>query len=142
MADPIIDEIKQRIDIADLISGVVQLKKAGRGSKGLCPFHQEKSPSFHVYPEQGTYHCYGCGKGDAFSWLQETEHLDFGEALRRLADRAGVRLPERTTTRPDPQVQASVDVLTEAAKWFHDQLLRSPEGRPRARLPTAAGGAG
>src|SRR5688500_20338472 len=96
MADPVIDEIKQRIDIADLVSGTVQLKKAGRGLKGLCPFHQEKSPSFHVYPDQGTYHCFGCGKsGDAFTWLQETEHLDFGEALRPLADRTGVRLPER-----------------------------------------------
>lgn len=131
MADPVIDEIKQRIDIADLVSGTVQLKKAGRGLKGLCPFHQEKSPSFHVYPDQGTYHCFGCGKsGDAFTWLQETEHLDFGEALRQLADRTGVRLPERTAPRPDPAVQAAVDALTEAATWFHDQLRRAPDAAP------------
>ncbi|MGH2371243.1 MAG: DNA primase, partial [Chloroflexota bacterium] len=128
MADPVIDEIKQRIDIADLVSQTVQLKKAGRGFKGLCPFHQEKTPSFHVYPDQGTFHCFGCSKsGDAFTWLQETEHLDFGEALRRLADRAGVRLPERTAPKPDPQAQASADALADAAAWFHAQLLRAPD---------------
>src|SRR5918994_3135780 len=110
MADPTIDEIKQRIDIIDLISGTVQLKKAGRSFKGLCPFHQEKTPSFNVDPDRGTFHCFGCSKsGDVFTWLQETEGLDFGEALRRLADRAGVRLPERQAPRADPAAQAAKD---------------------------------
>ncbi|HEX2184888.1 MAG TPA: DNA primase, partial [Chloroflexota bacterium] len=128
MPDPTIEDIKQRTDIVELVSGTVQLKKAGRGFKGLCPFHGEKTPSFHVYPDQGTFHCFGCGKsGDVFTWLQETEHLDFGEALRRLADRAGVRLPERPAARPDPQAQAVVDALVEAAAWFHSQLLRASE---------------
>ncbi|CAA9281421.1 MAG: DNA primase [uncultured Chloroflexi bacterium] len=130
MADPVIDEIKARVDIADLISQRVQLKRAGKHLKGLCPFHGEKSPSFVVYPDQGSYHCFGCGKsGDAFTWLQETENLDFGEALRRLADQAGVQLPERPTFKPDPQQQAASDALTEAAAWYHEQLLRSPDGQ-------------
>jgi DNA primase len=128
MADPVVDEIKARIDIVDLVSQTVQLKKAGRFLKGLCPFHGEKTPSFYVYPDQGSYHCYGCGKGgDAFTWLQETDHLSFGEALRLLAERAGVRLPERSERKPDPEAQASADALTQAAAWYHEQLLRSPE---------------
>jgi DNA primase len=130
VADPVIDEIKARVAIDDLISQRVQLKRAGKHLKGLCPFHGEKTPSFVVYPDQGSYHCFGCGKsGDAFTWLQETENLDFGEALRRLADQAGVQLPERATHKPDPQQQAASDALTEAASWYHEQLLRSPEGQ-------------
>src|SRR5437764_5390860 len=122
MADPIVDEIKARIDVADLAGQTVALKKAGRHLKGLCPFHHEKTPSFVVYPDQGNYHCFGCGKsGDVFTWLQETEHLDFAEALKTLANRAGVPLPERTPAAPDPEAQASVDALQEAAAWFHDQ---------------------
>jgi len=131
MADPVIDEVKARVDITDLISQRVQLKRAGRYLKGLCPFHQEKTPSFYVYPDQGTYHCYGCGKGgDAFTWLQETEHVEFGDALRRLADRAGVTLPQRPAAHADPRAKAAVDALAEAAAWYHDQLLRSRSAQP------------
>src|SRR5687767_10577210 len=133
MADPVIDDVKSRVDITDFVSQRVQLKKAGRYLKGLCPFHQEKTPSFYVYPEQGTYHCYGCGKGgDVFSWLQETEHLEFGEALRQLADRAGVKLPERAARKPDPEQTAAADALTEAAAWYHENLLRASDAQ-RAR---------
>ena len=125
MADPVIDEIKQRVDITDLVGTRVALKKAGRTLKGLCPFHDEKTPSFVVYPDQGSYHCFGCGKsGDAFTWMQETEHLDFGEALRHLAQRAGVGLPER---RRDPQA-------TEKR-----QRLLAVLSRSRGLLPRAAG---
>ncbi|MGI8424986.1 MAG: DNA primase [Chloroflexota bacterium] len=130
MADPVIDDIKARVDIIDYVSQRVQLKRAGRYLKGLCPFHQEKTPSFYVYPEQGTYHCYGCGKrGDVFTWLQETEHLDFGEALRQLADRAGVKLPDRASRKTDPEQIAAADALTEAAVWYSDLLLRFPEAQ-------------
>ncbi|HEU5314553.1 MAG TPA: DNA primase [Chloroflexota bacterium] len=136
MADPVIDDVKSRVDITELVGQRVQLKRAGKYFKGLCPFHQEKTPSFYVYPDQGTYHCYGCGKGgDVFTWLQETEHLEFGEALRRLADRAGVALPERAARKPDPEQTAAADALTEAAAWYHEQLLASPDAqRARAYL--------
>src|SRR5919202_1708434 len=128
MADPIIDEIKARIDIADLVGQTVALKKAGRYLKGLCPFHHEKTPSFYVYPDQGTYHCFGCSKsGDVFTWLQETERLDFAEALKLLAHRAGVQLPDRAPKPPDPEVTASTDALHEAAAWYHEQLLRASD---------------
>src|SRR5919199_1194320 len=112
MADPIIEEIKARIDVADLVGQTVALKKAGRHLKGLCPFHHEKTPSFYVYPDQGTYHCFGCSKGgDIFTWLQETERVDFAEALKLLASRAGVQLPDRAPQPPDPEVVASTDAL-------------------------------
>jgi DNA primase len=131
MADPVIDEIKQRVDLVDLIAQRVELKKAGRYFKGLCPFHREKTPSFVVYPDQGTYHCFGCGAaGDVFTWLRETEQLDFGEALRALAARTGVRLPERAAPPAAAEPPGAADALAEAAAWFHDQLLRAPEASP------------
>ena len=143
MADPVIDEIKQRVEITDLVGSRVALKKAGRTLKGLCPFHDEKTPSFVVYPDQGSYHCFGCGKsGDAFTWMQETEHLDFGEALRDLAQRAGVDLPER---RRDPQAtekrQQLLAVLGEAAAFYHRQLLeaRTPEAQAARKYVESRG---
>ena len=143
MADPVIDEIKQRVDITDLVGTRVTLKKAGRTLKGLCPFHDEKTPSFVVYPDQGSYHCFGCGKsGDAFTWMQETEHLDFGEALRHLAQRAGVDLPER---RRDPQAtekrQQLLAVLSEAAAFYHEQLVeaRTPEAQAARKYVESRG---
>ncbi|HAH15823.1 MAG TPA: DNA primase, partial [Chloroflexi bacterium] len=73
MPDPTIDAIKSRIDLSEVIGARVTLKRAGRLMKGLCPFHQEKSPSFVVYPDEGRYHCFGCGKsGDVFTWFQDT----------------------------------------------------------------------
>ena len=143
MADPVIDEIKQRVDITDLVGSRVALKKTGRTLKGLCPFHDEKTPSFVVYPDQGSYHCFGCGKsGDAFTWMQETEHLDFGEALRHLAQRAGVDLPER---RRDPQAtehrQRLLAALSEAAAFYHQQLLeaRTPEAQAARKYVESRG---
>jgi DNA primase len=128
MADPVIDEIKQRVDLVDLVSQTVELKRAGRHLKGLCPFHSERTPSFYVFPEQGTYHCFGCSKsGDVFTWLQETQHLDFSEALKQLAQRAGVTLPERRPAQVDPEAKAARDALSAAAAWFHDQLLHAPD---------------
>ena len=143
MADPVIDEIKQRVDIADLVGARVQLKKTGRTLKGLCPFHDEKTPSFVVYPDQGSFHCFGCGKsGDAFTWIQETEHLDFGEALRHLAQRAGVDLPER---RRDPQAtekrQRLLAVLNEAASFYYRQLheARTPAAQAARKYVESRG---
>jgi DNA primase len=90
----VVDEIKQRIDIVDLIGGYTPLQKAGRNYKGLCPFHSEKTPSFIVFPETGTWHCFGaCSTGgDAFTFVMRRENMDFSEALRFLAERTGVQL--------------------------------------------------
>ena len=85
----VIREIRDRVDLVALIGGYVQLKRSGRNFLGLCPFHQEKTPSFNVNPDRGIYHCFGCGvTGDAIGFLMEHDHLSFPEALRALATEA------------------------------------------------------
>ncbi|MEJ7652586.1 MAG: CHC2 zinc finger domain-containing protein [Chloroflexia bacterium] len=103
----IIEEVKSRLDIVDLVGSQVELRRAGKDFKGRCPFHEEKTPSFVVSPERQSYHCYGCGKsGDVISYLMETERLPFVDALKQLAERAGVtyetpahRTPKKQTAR-------------------------------------------
>jgi DNA primase len=93
--DSVIAEIRDRIDLVELIGGYVNLKRAGKGFVGLCPFHQEKTPSFHVSPDRNIYHCFGCKvTGDAFRFLMEHDHSSFPEALRTLAARAGVEIAQ------------------------------------------------
>ncbi len=89
-----IDEVRSRINIADVVGDYVTLKSAGVGSmKGLCPFHEERSPSFHVRPQVGFYHCFGCGEGgDVFTFLQKMDHVTFPEAVERMAARIGYEL--------------------------------------------------
>ena len=89
-----IDEVRTRTNIADIVGDYVTLKSAGGGSfKGLCPFHEERSPSFHVRSQVGFYHCFGCGEGgDVFTFLQKLDHVSFSEAVERLAGRLGYEL--------------------------------------------------
>ena len=88
-----VDTIKDRLSITDVIGAYVKLEKAGANLKGLCPFHQEKTPSFMVSPARSSYYCFGCGaKGDIFSFVEQFEGLDFIGALKVLADRAGVEI--------------------------------------------------
>jgi DNA primase len=90
-----VQEIKNRIDIVDLVQEYTRLKQAGRHWKACCPFHKEKTPSFIVSRDKQFFHCFGCGKsGDVFNFIQEIEGLDFRETLKLLADKAGVRLEE------------------------------------------------
>lgn len=127
-----IDEIKSRIDVVSLISEYLPLKKAGRNYKALCPFHAEDTPSFIVFPESGTWHCFGaCGTGgDIFTFIMKQENLSFGEALRLLARRAGVELAPRTPAQAAEEEKKDRlrRVHTAAAEYYHDKLLRSPEG--------------
>lgn len=127
----IIEEIKDRIDIIDFISSYVPLKKAGRTYKGLCPFHAEKTPSFVVFPHTQTWHCFGaCGiGGDIFSFLMRREGLDFSEALRRLAERAGVAL-EPVGPRSEASDQKRLRLIEMhmlAAQYYHHLLRHSDE---------------
>ena len=90
-----VEEVRMRSDIVDVISGYVKLQKKGSNYFGLCPFHNEKSPSFSVSPQKQMYYCFGCGAGgNAITFVMEYESLPFPEALKLLADRAGVNLPE------------------------------------------------
>ena len=120
------DTIKERVDIIGLISEKVALKKAGNLYRGLCPFHSEKTPSFTVDPERRTYHCFGCGEhGDIFIWLEKMENLDRGEALKVLAERAGVELVRRAPE--DKEREDRLRRLMETALFYFRQGLRSPD---------------
>lgn len=119
--------IKDRLDIVQVIGEYVQLKKAGVNWKANCPFHREKSPSFMVHPEKQFWHCFGCGKGgDAFSFLQEMEGLDFPEALKILADRAGVKLDSYASEVNQSQKNRIFEINAKAAYFFHHFLLEMP----------------
>jgi DNA primase len=121
-----IEEVKARINIADLVGGYVALKPASAGSlKGLCPFHQEKSPSFNVRPLQGFYHCFGCGAGgDVYKFLQEMESLSFYEAVENLAQKAGYTLTyEAGSNAPDQGQKARIfEANLAASRYFQEQL--------------------
>ena len=127
----VIEEIKARVDLIDVLQGYnVTLRKAGRFYKALCPFHAEKTPSFVVWPESGTWRCFGsCGEGgDVYKFVMKQENCDFGEALKLLAARAGIELAPRT---PDQnQRDAALDrlrtVLRETTEYFHNQLWQAP----------------
>jgi DNA primase len=132
----VVDEIKQRLDIVEVVSSYVALKKAGRNYKGLCPFHAEKTPSFIVFPDSQSWHCFGaCGTGgDVFTFIMRQENLDFSEALRLLAQRAGVSLKPRTEAdlAEDKLKKRLREINEAAAQYFHNLLLNSTAGE-RAR---------
>jgi DNA primase len=135
----VVDEIKDRLDIVEVIQPYVPLKKAGRNYKGLCPFHAEKTPSFVVFPETGTWHCFGaCGTGgDIFGFVMKHDNLSFGEALEMLAQRAGVDLEPRSpqAVEADRHLELLRQINLAAATYFHHLLLNSDEAvRARAYL--------
>jgi DNA primase len=129
----VIDEIKDRLDIVELISAYVPLKKVGRNYKGLCPFHSEKTPSFVVFPDTQSWHCFGaCGTGgDIFTFIQKRENVDFGETLGLLAHKAGVELRPQTEKESAQAQQREKlrQIVEEAARYFHNLLIDESEGR-------------
>ncbi|MCP1728460.1 DNA primase [Natronospira proteinivora] len=125
-----IDDLLDRVDIVDLIDSRVPLKKKGREFAACCPFHSEKTPSFYVSPEKQFYHCFGCGAhGTAISFLMEFEHQDFREAVKELADRSGLEVPDDGPShRPDPD-GALRDALDHADRYFQTQLRQSDSAK-------------
>jgi DNA primase len=118
------DLVKERVDIVQLIGERVPLKKAGRVYKGLCPFHPEKTPSFQVDPDRRRYHCFGCGRdGDVFTWLEEQDGLEPAEALRVLADRAGVELTSRRAPE-EREREKRLLAANDTAHFYFRQALR------------------
>jgi DNA primase len=135
MDNDVIAEIKSRIDIEDVVGEKVRLSRAGRNLKGLCPFHGEKTPSFVVYPKDGSFHCFGCGQnGDIFGFLMKTEGLDFRGALEKLARKAGVELKPRNeqAAQEDRQRERLKEACAAAALFYHN-LLRQHAGAAQAR---------
>jgi DNA primase len=133
----LIAEVKQKTDIVEFISQYVALQKAGRNFKGLCPFHSEKTPSFFVFPDQQTWHCFGaCGTGgDVISFLMRKEQVDFREALSILADRAGISLSlaEKEGTKEDEEKEALFRLNRSATEYYQHMLLDSREGEEARR---------
>jgi DNA primase len=130
--DDKIEEIRATADIVDVVGDYVQLKKSGSGYKGLCPFHSEKTPSFHVDPNKNLFYCFGCQKGgDVFSFLQEIEGLSFVEGARLLAERAGIPLPDDTVDEEAAgEVESIYHALRFAARFFYRQLTQESRGKP------------
>ncbi len=132
--DHLIDQIRHQSDIVEVVGEVVSLRRRGSNYVGLCPFHNEKTPSFNVNPERGIYKCFGCGKGgNVFTFLQDYHRLNFPEAVKQLAHRANVLLPEQDIT---PQERERIDrqtaagkAMAEAAAYWH-RLLFTEAGKP------------
>ncbi len=134
-----IETIRDRVDIVDIVGRHVTLKRAGRTFKGLCPFHQEKTPSFVVSPDRGTFHCFGCGEGgNAFGFLMQHENLTFPEAVRSLAADVGVEVPE-TGGGPGRGVVDEVVAANREAFAFYRSALMSPEGEAARRYLAGRG---
>ena len=130
--DEVIEEVRARNDIVDVISGYVRIQKKGSSYFGLCPFHNEKSPSFSVSPGKQMYYCFGCGAGgNVFTFLMAFENCSFGEAVKALAERAGVALPEVAYSEEVKEREGRraklLEVNKEAGKYFY-YMLRSPKG--------------
>jgi DNA primase len=128
-----IDEVRSRTNIADIVGDYVNLKSAGGGSmKGLCPFHEERSPSFHVRPQVGFYHCFGCGEGgDVFTFLMKMDHVSFAEAVERMAARLGYELHyEDGGAAPDHGNRARILAANKAAEEFYIAQLSTSEAEP------------
>lgn len=129
-ADPIIDEIKHKLDIVDVVGRYMTLKKSGANWKSPCPFHPEKTPSFMVNRERQSYRCFGCGEaGDIFSFVMKQENVDFPSALELLAGQAGVILPERTAGSGGPSKKSLTEINDLAAKFFHYILTEHASGK-------------
>ena len=127
----VINKVIERSDIVEIIGNYTALKKAGRNFKALCPFHNEKTPSFVVNPDKQIFHCFGCGVGgNAVGFLMRQEHLEFPEAVRFLANKAGVQVPETASDEPSPSRHLREGILkinALAAAFFHEKLLTGHE---------------
>ncbi|WP_374943590.1 DNA primase [Sphingomonas sp.] len=132
-----LDELRARTSLTTLVAKTVKLTKAGRESKGCCPFHQEKTPSFYVNDDKGFYHCFGCSAhGDAIRWLTDQRGLPFIDAVKELAQAAGMEMPalDRQAAEKQEAARGLHDVMADAAAWFTDQLGGIAGAEARALL--------
>jgi DNA primase len=129
------EKVKQQADIVRVVGEYVRLKKSGQNFAGLCPFHGEKTPSFSVHPVKQIFHCFGCGKGgDVFSFVMEMEKCEFPEAVRMVAEKSGIAIPQRKASSPEERKENQqrvvlLDIHRDAQAFFVRQLESTPEGR-------------
>ncbi len=139
-SEDIINRVRDSVDVVDLISGYVALKKAGKNHLGLCPFHAEKTPSFNVNPEKQIFHCFGCGVGgDVFKFLELQEGLNFPEAVKQLAGKAGIPLPadsgsRKEDKRAEDERKALLTIIADAAAYYRKELEGPAGSAARAYL--------
>jgi len=127
--DSPIQEIKEKLDLVDVISGYIKLSKTGANYRAVCPFHSERKPSFFVSPTRQLWRCFGCGKnGDVFSFIQEIEGIEFGDALRLLAQKAGVKL-QRQDPKAQTQRKRFYEILETSTKFYEQQLHEGRNGQ-------------
>ncbi|MBQ2667626.1 MAG: DNA primase [Clostridia bacterium] len=142
LPESFLQELKSRSDITDVVSSYVNLKRRGKNMVGLCPFHNEKTGSFNLYPENGSFYCFGCGAGgDVITFIRRIENLDYIEAVKFLAQRAGLQVPEQGVDDSMSRLRQRVlEINRESARFFAANLLK-PEGKPgldyftRRKLP-------
>ena len=128
--EDIVERVAAANDIVEVISQFVPLKRAGRNFKACCPFHQEKTPSFMVQPEKQLFHCFGCqAGGDVFSFLMKYENLSFPEALKMLADRARITLPEKRYAKGDSSHKDQIYEIYQCAVELYQRLLAGESGK-------------
>src|SRR5204863_7535609 len=139
ITDSVMAELRSAADIVQVIGEHTRLKKAGRSWKGLCPFHNERTPSFTVDREKGLYHCFGCGAGgDVIHFVRQMDRLDFPEAVEALASRFGVTVPRRASRGPrDDRREKLLDALS-AAHRFYSAELAKPGNKAAAYLKESA----
>ncbi len=125
-----IDELKYRLNIEEVVSSYVPLKRAGKNLKGLCPFHSEKTPSFTVYPDTNSFYCFGCGKGgDPITFIKEIEHLEYTESLKFAAQRVGLSMPEDVKDDKAASLKRRIlEINRLSARFFYSALI-SPNGK-------------
>ncbi len=127
-----IEEIIERNDIVDVVSDYVKIKRKGKDYFGLCPFHREKTPSFSVVPSKQIYYCFGCGKGgNVINFISSMENVEYIDAIKMLADRASIELPESSDGRERERsgyIKKLIQINTEAARFYHTVLIENPDG--------------
>jgi DNA primase len=128
-----IERVRAATDFVAVAGEHIALKRVGRKWQGLCPFHAEKTPSFSINAEQGLYYCFGCGKGgDVITFVREVEHLDFADAVERLAARAGIQIRHDTVAVSEERQRRArlVDAMARAVEWYHERLLSGADAKP------------
>ena len=131
ITESVLEEIKARIDLADLVASYgIQVRHVGGSAKACCPFHHEKTPSFNINTAKGFYHCFGCGEsGDAIKFVEKQEGLTFVEAVKKLAEQCGVKIEERAD--PEAGLRRRLHALmAELAAFYHRCLLQAKEAEP------------
>lgn len=129
ITEEFLQDLKMRCDITDVVSSYVNLKRRGRNMVGLCPFHSEKTPSFTLYPENGSFYCFGCGAGgDVISFVRKIENLDYVEAVKLLAQRVGMEMPENSYDDGMSRLRNRIFEANRAAARFYNTVLYSEQG--------------